>query len=78
MFSFKTDKVDEFQEEIDKLKEGCELLEEIWSWYGPYGPEKKHRTKRRSKKVAYDFWVERMPEELHSKLMRFFDFDDSE
>lgn len=33
----KTDRIEEFQAELNKLKEGCTLLEEIWNWCGPYG-----------------------------------------
>jgi hypothetical protein len=77
-----TEHIDELLGEIARLKEGCKLLEEIWGWYGPYGPEKAQATvstkRRKGKSLVYDYWVERMSDDLQGKLQRFFGFDDSE
>lgn len=73
-----TPRLDALEQELKKLKRAQELLEEIWDWHGPYGPEKAMRTRRKGKKVAYDFWIEQMPQELRIKLQQHFNFDDSE
>jgi len=62
------------------------LLEEVWTWYGPYGPSlPQHKTADRARALISGdedlkavFTALQMPEALQNRLQAFFDFDDSE
>lgn len=55
------------------------LLNEIWAWYGPYGPEtdlpREFLLSTNAQKLIRHL---QMPDELRHKLQTHFKFDDSE
>jgi hypothetical protein len=79
---FETPAIDSLEAELASLRESRALLEEIWRWYGPYGPEEARSVgsfaKQPSRPVINALQAMSMPDALASKMIAYFDFDDSE
>jgi hypothetical protein len=80
-FEKKMRPLEDLADALAEAKRAKELLDEIWSWYGPYGPDlpydyiSKTRTNPEMRKLLEAL---QMPEKLRYKLQDFFRFDDSE
>lgn len=77
-----TPALDSLEGELNSLRESRELLELVWEWYGPYGPEEARGmgflAKGSSRPVINALKSMQMPGELQTRLRRHFRFDDSE
>lgn len=76
-------KLDELVDEIERLKTSHKLLEEIYYWYGPYGPASRISINKKWSRTTVDAVQKscqkmEMPEELHRRMRDHFGFDDSE